>query len=224
MRRLAVILLGVVLATSACAQYHHFVGNKLEVQEAWGTYEIYAIAPDVVRINTHPTGVKPIPTTMMNRHGMRNAKPIAATYLDGSFTVGDLRVTVDKWLFYIKNKATGVNIIIDHRDLCAGVLSLRNLEAGDLSDLRSNRALGSTDPNLVGGYGVENSKEPPVAYCPHWGVWVDSVDGTFTKIPEGLMFSHGSRKDLEAYIILGEPKRTLQVVEALTTPRRRGTL
>jgi alpha-glucosidase (family GH31 glycosyl hydrolase) len=64
--------------------------------------------------------------------------------------------------------------------------------------------------------GSQGDGGAPFAYTRAWGLFVDSIDGQFINQPGNLVFEGGSRKDIEAYIVLGPPKRTIEVATDLT--------
>jgi alpha-glucosidase (family GH31 glycosyl hydrolase) len=64
--------------------------------------------------------------------------------------------------------------------------------------------------------GSQGDGGAPFAFTSKWGLLVDSIDGDFTVDGKALQFSHGSRKDVEAYVIVGPPLEFMRAVAELT--------
>lgn len=246
MKWVAAALVGSVLATAASGQQVRTVGRKLVISEKWGTVELFVVAPGVLRLNTHPIGVKPVPTEMMDPRGLRNAKAIGIAH-GNKIVASDLLVQVST---PFQNSHTLPVIGISSNDGWPGIgIALKDLENGvlyivhsseeKLYGMRGNGLFGPRDPRLAVsqglfrnqgakvGAGSQGDGGAPMAYTQRWGVLIDSIDGEFQSqldepetingaISGSLKFVHGSRKDIEAYIILGPPKRTVEVVNDLT--------
>ncbi len=81
--KLEMIGLAACLSAAAWAQGVRATGNRLEIRYSWGTLDAYAVAPDVIRIDTHPKGVK--------------AVHIAG---DGAFSLGMIAEYMDSLVVY----------------------------------------------------------------------------------------------------------------------------
>jgi alpha-glucosidase len=84
----------------------------------------------------------------------------------------------------------------------------RNYPPSQLSLLRNQGA-------IVKG-GSQGDGGAPVAYTAKWGVFIDSVDGEFSNDAGTLTFTHGSRKNIDAYLVFGGPKDTMRLIGDLT--------
>src|SRR5579862_4348352 len=124
------------------------------------------------------------------------------------------------------NKGVGLEVDLDA--LKNGVLTIHHAPTEHLYGMRGYGLRKSKDPRLDGAQGLfrdhgapvaagsQGDGGAPIAFTTHWGLLVDSVDGDFTTNGDALSFSHGSRKDLEAYIVLGPPETFMRAVADLT--------
>lgn len=227
MRWLAVCFIGALVLSLADARDVQTVGGKLQLRESWGTVEVYAVRPNVVRIDTHPNGVRSVPTEMLDPRGLRTAGPTGSVR-DGAIAVGNLHVRVDAAEISISDDVTRTSLSFDRAELQSGVVSLKNSDGENLYGMRGNGLFGPRDQRLSVARGLTRNEGAPVAagsqgdggapfvFSTRWGVLIDSVDGRFDSKPGGVRFSGGSRKDIEAYVILGEPKHVIEVVNDLT--------
>ncbi len=241
MRRSVFVFFALVVA--AAAQATQGDKDRLVVQDAQGTLTISAVATDVLRINFARTGVHPHPTDMLDPKGVLRRRSVGWVH-DGMLLTPRVSVGVDDRFVKLYLHETIPHIVIDSQQLIDGRLALYYQNSVNIygergteinyrpRDNRGNPGQGIQRNNgatvKAGGQGDGGA---PLAYCTDWGVLADSVDGVFTLFPypgvegargwvaqphQALTFSKGSRKDIEAYIILGPPKRTIQVVADLT--------
>ncbi|HVT11406.1 MAG TPA: TIM-barrel domain-containing protein [Fimbriimonadaceae bacterium] len=221
------LLIGALLATAGVAVAN---GSALVLQDAKGALTVTAIAPDLVRIAYEPNGMTGRPTEMLDPKGLRSAKPVGKVN-GGVLETASIRVGSTDDAIVVTSLDNGTTVRIDRAGLADGVLRLRH---GALENLYGMRGypIGSqtNDPRLARSNGLTRNLGAPVsasaqgdggaplAYSTHWGLLVDSVDGDFSNSGDALTFSHGSRKDVEAYVVLGPPERTIEMATELTGP------
>lgn len=226
MTKLLLALSLVPIAATGATQSLGSPEGSLLIRDPKGSAVVTALAPDVVRIDYRPGGNADRPTEIMDASGLRAARPMGTIRLSKLQTKA-LKLTAGKTI-EISTADGRVRVSLDEAALSDGVVRLRHLPAENLYGMRGIALRKPLKPNLSADTGlVRNDGAPvaagaqgdggaPLAYSTHWGVFVDSVDGAFKNDKGTLEFSGGSRKDVEAYIVLGPPKRTIEIVTALT--------
>lgn len=164
---------------------------------------------------------------MMDPRGMRNSRPIGSIRT-GVISVGSLRVKIDKSTVAVWKDSTVRGLTVESNALQIGATYSGRPHLLRFYGMRGNGLFRTHDPRLALSKGLLRNEGAPVAagsqgdggapliYGDDWGLLADSIDGQFDINDSGVSFHNGSRKDLEAYIILGPPKRTIEVVNALT--------
>lgn len=183
--KLEMIGLAACLSAAAWAQGVRATGNRLEIRYSWGTLDAYAVAPDVIRIDTHPKGVRAVPTEMMDLRGMRNVRPVGAGRGETIFTDA-IRASVTPTEIRISDSATQTRVSISLEALASDELLLNHSAGENLYGMRgSNRDNRGITGGLLrtGGAQVSAGSQgdggAPLAYSTHWGVLIDSIDGQF---------------------------------------------
>lgn len=215
------------LAVIACSANLHPGSPKLIAADASGVLTVYAVAPDVLRIDFEPNGVASEPTPVMDLNGLRKARPYGSIR-DGLIQTGGLTAELAPDQIRIKSADGTVSLSIDRSALHSGDLKLTHAPEENLYGMRGYRVGRAKDPRQDISQGLlRNHGDPvaagsqgdggaPIAYSTKWGLFIDSVDGDFETDGPSLEFSKGSRKDVEAYVVLGSPMRTMQVVTSLS--------
>jgi alpha-glucosidase (family GH31 glycosyl hydrolase) len=203
-------------------------GRKLVDADAGGKLTVYAVAPDVFRIDYVPTGVKAIPSPILDPKGLRNAKPVG--------TAKDVMLKTDlgsaeliQGAVRVQSKDGTVSLRIDRAGLAKGLVQVSHAFGENLYGMRGYGLWPKDDgPRTSQSQGLlRNAGAPvsagsqgdggaPLAFSTKWGLFIDSVDGDFTNDGAVLQFRKGSRKDLEAYVVIGGPKRVISAVTDLT--------
>jgi alpha-glucosidase (family GH31 glycosyl hydrolase) len=190
---------------------------RTNAQVGHGAFSFFG--PNVVKISYVPGGVKPTPSPVLDPGRKMPARiRIDHPRLAG---VGELRVQESGNSMVISSPSGGrISVVIG--DLAQGRLTAAVSEREHLYGMRGVPLEGDSDPSIFrdkGAYVAARSQGDggaPVAFTRDFGVFVDSVDGEFQAGPGAISFSHGSRKDIEAYVIVGPPKETFATVAALT--------
>jgi alpha-glucosidase (family GH31 glycosyl hydrolase) len=203
-------------------------GRKLVDVDAKGRLTVYAVAPDVIKIEFLPTGVKESPTPIIDLDGLRRARPVG-TVNDSSLATRNLTADLIQGAIRVQTPEGLIVLRIDRSLLESGRFQVSHPFGENLYGMRGITLWPSADePRLDPAQGLlRNHGAPvaagaqgdggaPIAFTSKWGLFIDSVDGEFTNDGTVLEFRKGSRKDFEAYIVLGPPKRTLAVVTDLT--------
>jgi alpha-glucosidase len=196
-------------------------GPRLEIPEPNGRVSIWAVAPNVLRIDFVPRGVLPTPTPILLERGLRAARPIGS--LQGStLKTAELTATSDA------NRLQVNGLAVDLAALATGVVRLHHPADDHLYGMRGYPIRPSNDPKLNPAQGLfRDSGAPvkagsqgdggaPIAFTNKWGVFIDSVDGEFFNQDGTLEFKNGSRKGVEAYLVVGPPEQFMSVVADLT--------
>jgi alpha-glucosidase (family GH31 glycosyl hydrolase) len=222
-----IVLLAVVSSCASNAQTVRVDGKRLVVREDKGSIELQALGDDVLQIEFHPKGVPAIPTEMMDPHGLRRARPVGLANGNEIIT-SSMHVTLSSDGLVIMNSKGDTVATIDPALLVKGIVRIRHTRDENFYGRRGNGLFGPRDPRMAVSRGLlRNDGAPvaagsqgdggaPIAYTTKWGVLIDSIDGQFNNDADQLEFSHGSRKDVEAYFVLGPPKRMIQVTTDLT--------
>lgn len=221
-RRLLVVAIAVV-AAGTVAQ----TAADLQFADAQGTLSIRAVAPDVVRIAYLPAGVTIAPTEMLDPNGLRAAPGVGAATRSTLATTA-VRVSVSPAAIQIASADGRTTLAIDRTALVAGTVAVTHAAGEHLYGLRSYGLHNARDPRLDRANGLTRDTGAPVAaaaqgdggaplvYSTHWGLLVDSIDGDVTNAGGVLAFTDGSRKDVEAYVTVGPPERTIETTADLT--------
>jgi alpha-glucosidase (family GH31 glycosyl hydrolase) len=211
--------LGVVCARS---------GEKLIDADADGRLTVYAVAPDVLRIEYEPTGVTPVPSPILDLDGLRKARPVGSVR-ELSLKTSKLTAELIQGAIRVETSDGQVVLRFDRAPLSAGAVKVSHAGGENLYGMRGYSVWPDrNEPRLDPSQGLlRNNGAPvaagaqgdggaPVAFTNKWGLYVDSIDGDFVNDGKVLQFRKGSRKDVEAYVILGPPKRTMEVLTGLT--------
>jgi len=206
-----------------------FVGlagaDEIQLKDANGTLVVKAVAGDVLRVDYVPNGVKPKPTEILDPKGLHRARAVGK--VDGMVLKTDkMNVEVKPDVILIFGE-----VEIERGPLAKGIVTvkylpqlqnpnvygIRGIELGGSKDSRVSRAHGLTrnEGGTVSG-SAQGDGGSPLAYTTAWGLFVDSVDGNFDGSQRKLTFNKGSRKDVEAYVVIGPPKRSIEVATQLT--------
>jgi len=217
----------VMLSASGFSQTVRVVGKRLEVNEASGSIVLQAVADDVLKIECHPKGVSAVPTEMIDKDGLRRARPVGLAD-ENEIVTSMMHVTLSRDGLVVTNSKGEAIATIDPSVLIKGIVRVRHPHGQNLYGMRGNGLFGPRDPRMAVSKGLlRNDGAPvaagsqgdggaPIAYTTRWGLLIDSIDGQFSTAGDSLEFSHGSRKDVEAYFVLGPPKRTIQIITLLT--------
>ncbi len=203
-------------------------GRKLVDVDSNGRLTIYAVAPDVLKIEYLPSGIASAPTPVLDPQGLRRARPVGIAS-DVFLKTSGLTAELIQGAIRVQSADGTTSLRIDRQFLQTGRLQVTHPFNDNLYGMRGLTVWPSNDePRLEPSQGMlRNHGAPvsagaqgdggaPVAFSTKWGLLIDSVDGEFTNDGGVLQFRKGSRKDVEAYIVLGPPKRTIGVVTDLT--------
>jgi len=196
-------------------------GRALVFQDQGGSGAITAVAPDVLKITYLPTSVKPTATEVMaDARARREFRAMGS--IDGTTLRTDkIQATVQGAVLTVAT-GHGNTLGLDLSQLDGGSLQLTRSVNEHLYGMRGIRLGRRIDDSIFrdAGAHVEAASQgdggAPLAFTATWGLLVDSVDGDFTASPAEVRFTHGSRKDVEVYLVIGPPKETLSVVARLT--------
>ncbi|MDR3692719.1 MAG: glycoside hydrolase family 31 protein [Fimbriimonas sp.] len=227
MRRSFAFLSAILISAMAVSQTVRADGKRLTATELGGTLVLQAPSDDLLRIDFRPNGVSAVPTETMDPRGLRTARPVGIS--DGNEIVTSaMHVVLGPDVITVA-KSNGERVAtIELASLAEGRVRIHYTVGENLYGMRGNGLFGARDPRtaLARGLlrndgatvaaGAQGDGGAPLAYSTHWGVLVDSVDGKFSTEEGVLEFSHGSRKDVEAYFVIGAPKRSIQLIAALT--------
>lgn len=221
MRRAGLALVPFLLAHAA------FAADGLEFRDAKGVLKVRAVAADIVRFDYVPVGASDGPTEIIDPRGLHRARG-TGTVEDGEILTGDLRVTSTPSEVIIRSRAGDTLLRIDRGAVSQGMFVVKHPKRDDLYGMRGYGLGNSRDPKLARSNGLtrnlgahvsgsaQGDGGSPLAYTTTWGLFVDSIDGDFANADGALQFSHGSRKSIEAYVVVGPPKRTIQMSTDLT--------
>jgi alpha-glucosidase len=84
-----------------------------------------------------------------------------------------------------------------------------------LHDMKEGLTRNTGGPVLAG---IQGDSGGPFIFTTHYGLLVDSETGDFQITPQRVVFSHGSRPDLEAFITIGPPLQTMANISRLVGP------
>ncbi len=186
-----------------------------------GKMMVRAVADDVVRLDFTPASGGDKPTDIVDPRGIHGA-PAIGKASGNTLSTKSLKVSGASNDFNIQ--ADSVSLQISYSD---GTLRIRYPD-GNLYGMRGIALGRPSDPRLDVAHGIERNEGAkvsasaqgdggaPLAYSAHWGVVIDSVDGEFAAENGELSFKNGSRKSLEAYVVLGAPERTIEIATLFT--------
>jgi alpha-glucosidase (family GH31 glycosyl hydrolase) len=221
MRRILTVVISAAAAVLLSA------ASGIELKDANGVLSVRAVAADVVRIEYLPVGAVSQPTEMLDPASALRAQSVG-TASGTALSTTALRITASPSEVQVRTADGRVSVAIDRVALAQGVLRLTHRQTDQLYGLRSYGLSDSRDPKLARANGLTRDAGAPVkaaaqgdggaplAYTTEWGTLIDSVDGEFANANGVLEFNHGSRKNVEAYLVLGPPKRTIEVATDLT--------
>jgi alpha-glucosidase (family GH31 glycosyl hydrolase) len=223
-RTLTASFIGVCLArTSLSAQIESTRSSltDIEFQDASGRGDIKAVGSNVLRVRYAKTGVHSGPTSLLNPRPMAFGK-FSSKNVPGSLSTDEFSCQVDGDNLRV-NLQTGGSMTVDLRSLVKGDVEIDEPSMDHLYGIRG--IVIDEDPAKASIYrdgavhvtaSVQGDGGAPLAFTTTWGVLVDSIDGNFLKTGTHLEFSGGSRKDVEFYLLVGPPKKTMAAVAALT--------
>jgi alpha-glucosidase (family GH31 glycosyl hydrolase) len=224
--RLGSTLTVLMAASLASAQTAKTADHRLTVSDGHGTLSVWAVAPDVLRIDFSEDGRYGQPTPIMDPGGLRQAKPQGKA-LGNSLSTSVFTAVGSKNAIAVTGTRGGPKFTIALQELEDGKLALDGIGGSGANlygihgiDLHTNLSPEeATTLRNQGGHvaaRAQGNGGAPLAYSTRFGVLVDSVDGDFTYDRNNLIFLHGSRPDVEAYVVFGPPKRTIEVTTELT--------
>lgn len=230
--RIAILLL---MATALRAQNPasphsvRVLPDGIEITSGGPVLDVQVVEDGVVRVHVRPDGASS-PRTLVLDPDYRPPSAVRTIDGKGAFTLatGDLRVRVRKarpFSIAILDAAghrlaesqdplreaenRGVVMIHDPGDTFYGIRGLA----------REDTSIGLTR-NFGGPVvaGVQGDSGAPYIFTVRYGLLVDSDGGRFTTEPGRLTFDHGSRADVEYFVTVGPPLRTMAALSRLVGP------
>jgi len=225
-RSVGIGCVGLGCAGLAAGQTAKISDRKLEISSSHGVVTAYAVAPNIVKITFRPSRSKEEPATaIMDQRGLRQARPIGTVEPDDHIATKEIQFGFNRRLL-IGTKDRGWDLAVDVEKLADGVFDLDHPEDDRLYGMRGLGLFGrpAVDPKNgllrnVGAKvaaGSQGDGGAPFAYSPHWGVLIDSIDGQFQSNGSHLVFRNGSRRQIEAYVVIGPPKQSIAALADLT--------
>ena len=202
-------------------------GDRLQIAEPNGQVSVWAVAPNVLRIDYRPNGVASRPTPILLTRGLRSARRVGEVR-EGSLRTGEMSATATGTGLEVADSVLATHLQVDLSSLATGVVRLSHSADEHLYGMRGYPLGKSDDPRLATSQGLfrdtgtpvkagaQGDGGAPIAFTSRWGLLIDSVDGEFSNQAGTLEFRHGSRPDVEAYLVFGHPKQFMSAVAGLT--------
>jgi alpha-glucosidase len=195
------------------------------------SFDISVVEPNVVRIDASPDGVHDVRTPVLdpslndwgvsgvNRHWSKTAGTISTpkfivTVKSGltlSVTVADSRGTELLREEDLLKDALGRALEFTRSDTDP----VYGIEGIDMNV--KNAALARTGDLKVSA-GIQGNGGAPMFFTRHYAVLVDSVGGAFSVNGARIGFHGGSRREMECFIIVGDPLQTRRAITRLSGP------
>ncbi|HEX8713149.1 MAG TPA: TIM-barrel domain-containing protein [Terracidiphilus sp.] len=172
--------------------------------------------PRTLVMDPHPTLRQPTSARTSHRNGVYTlatpdlsvrileTSPYTITYLDNAGR--QVLRSVDP---FAEARSTGVTLQRAPGDTLYGIHGLG----------REDTTVGITRDD--GGHvaaGIQGDSGAPFVFSVHYGLLVDSDGGDFTTTADTLTFLHDSRPDVEYFVLIGPPLKTVAAVSRLAGP------
>lgn len=205
--------------------------NGVELKSGSSTLDVQVLEDRVVRVHVRPRGESTPPTLVMDPHPVLHPpSAVRASERSGVYTLStpDLSVEIlEKSPFSISiSDDTGHKLLrspdpfAEARD--AGLM-MHHAPGGDFYGIhglgRDDSSVGLTRDS--GGHvaaGVQGDSGAPFIFNVRYGVLVDSNGGDFTADSDSLAFHHDSRPDVEYFVLVGPPLKTMAALSRLVGP------
>ncbi|MHB8635226.1 MAG: glycoside hydrolase family 31 protein [Fimbriimonadaceae bacterium] len=215
------MVLGLLILTLPAPQ------GSLTVPVGTGMLHITAVASDVFRFDYAPDGHTGRPTDVLDPRGLRLGRAQASA-TDNELSTRRIQAKLDGDFVRVSaGDAPVLSLSLDA--LKAGIVRAVHAPGEPLYGMRGYSFRNARDARVRYSRGLERGDGAPVAagaqgdggapfaFTKRWGLFVDSVNGDFSNDAQGtLEFRKGSRPDIEAYVVLGPPKRSIEVLTDLT--------
>ena len=216
----ALLLLG---AGAVCLGQTDTMHNRIEARDGAGVLRVDAVARDVIRLSYKLSSGGSRLTPALDPTGLRKTRSVASVDGDQLTTGGILalvcpnQVQLTQGSLHLKVEVDRDSIKV-HHESSENFYGIRSygLSPNDPKAAlpRKNGLLRNQGGRIASG--SQGDGGAPLAYTTRWGLLIDTIDGNFTNEDGILTFKGGSRKDFEAYLILGEPKRIIEAVTQLS--------
>ena len=218
-------------ATVASSARVSSLPSGVELTSGASVLDVQILENRVVRVHIRPEGQSTPRTLVMDPHpGLHQPTSVRTSNQNGTFTLAtpDLSVrileTSPYTISFLNNEGAQVLRSIDPfaEARSTGVTLQRT--PGDT--LYGIHGLGRDDTSMgitrdAGGHvaaGIQGDSGAPFIFSVRYGLLVDSDGGDFTTTADTLTFLHDSRPDIEYFVLIGPPLKTLAAVSRLAGP------
>ncbi len=205
-------------------------GDTLTLRVGDDTIVVQVVEPNILRVHYQPQGQTSPPTPVLDpNHTWRNDNPVKIDYTPNPVTISTEKMVVKisktpvRFAIYDTENhlllqepadggvyGSGLRFAYKSSDRFFGIdgtsLPGKNMDARQ--DIRTgvHRSGGTVSAGRQGDGGA------PLAYTSTYGLLVDSDGGDFDISTGDLQFSGDSRKDVEYFVIVGDPKTIMRAV------------
>lgn len=226
----AVALCGPALSQPAATSASQ-LSNGIELKSGSSILDVQVLENRIVRVHVRPQGQSTPRTLVMDPHpDLHQPSPVRASEHGGVYTLStpDLSVQIHEKSPYsiaIADNA-GHELLRSPAPFAearnAGLM-MRHSPGGDFYGIHG---LGRDDTSVdlrrnSGGHvaaGVQGDSGAPFIFNSRYGVLVDSNGGDFTADLDSLTFHHDSRPDVEYFVLVGPPLKTMAALSRLVGP------
>jgi alpha-glucosidase len=205
-------------------------GDTLMLRAGEDTIEVQVVEPDVLRVHYRPQGQASAPTPVLDpSRAWRNDTPAKIDAGADSVTISTEKmiVKISKTPVRFAIYDTGNHLLL--QELADGGVYSGGLRfvykisdqffgvdgtslPGNNIDARQDIRIGVRRSGGAVSAGRQGDGGAPLAYTSTYGLLVDSDGGEFDISTGQLQFTGGSRKDVEYFAIVGNPKTIMQAV------------
>ncbi|MFZ3380523.1 MAG: TIM-barrel domain-containing protein [Candidatus Acidiferrales bacterium] len=205
-------------------------GDTLTLHAGEDTIVVQVVEPNVLRVHYQPHGQTSPPTPVLDpNHTWRNDTPAQIAADSDPLTISTAKMIVKisrKPLRFAIYDAESHLLLQEPTDggvyggglrfACKITDPFFGIDGTSLPgknmDPRQDIRIGPRRSGGMVSAGRQGDGGAPLAYTPAYGLLVDSDGGNFDIATGTLQFSGGSRKDVEYFAIVGDPKTTMRAV------------
>ncbi|MGB6133770.1 MAG: TIM-barrel domain-containing protein [Acidobacteriaceae bacterium] len=203
--------------------------GAIEITSGSSILDVQIVEDNVVRVHIRPDG-QSSPRTLVLDPAYRSPSWVRTVSEDGSYVLSaaDLSVHVKRvspFSITVEDRAghrllesvdpfheaqsRGVAMLHDKGDTFYGIRGF------GLRDTSIGLTRNSGDPVVQG---IQGDSGGPYIFTVNYGLLIDSDGGEFTTAPGRLTFLHGSRSDVEYFVSVGPPLKTMANLSRLVGP------
>lgn len=209
-------------------------GDTLTLQAGRDSITVQVVAPNILRVHYHPNGETSAPTTVLDPNRTWSNDTPATIKTDAD----PIAISTGAMIVKISRHPVRLAVYDRANNLLLAEPNQGGVYAGSLRwEPKSNGPFFGTDATSIPGENMDRRQDirngveryggkvragrqgdagAPLVYTSAYGLLVDSDGGDFDIAGGALQFTGGSRKDVEYFIVLGDPKTIMHAVADIT--------